>query len=153
MSTSRLDYLAAAPQAIQALSSAGKYLHADKFDPKIKALVELRVSQINGCAYCLSVHTQEARALGETQQRLDCLSAWRETEFYTEREQAALAWAESLTLIAEKHAPQDIYDAAARHFPGQELVDLTLVIVNMNAWNRIAIGFHKPVPVRPSEKA
>jgi AhpD family alkylhydroperoxidase len=149
MST-RLDYLAAAPQAIQALGSVGKYLHAEKFDPKLKALVELRVSQINGCAYCLNVHTQEARALGETQQRLDCLSAWRETAFYTEREQAALAWAESLTLIAERHAPDDVYQAASKYLPEKELVDLTMVIVNMNAWNRLAIGFHKSIPVRTS---
>ena len=148
MSTPRLDYLAAAPQAVQALSSIGKYLHADKFDPKIKVLVELRVSQINGCAYCLSLHTQEARALGEKQQRLDCLSAWRETAFFTGREQAALAWAESLTLISETHAADGAYETAAQHFSGKELVDLTMVIVNMNAWNRLAIGFHKPVPVR-----
>jgi len=152
MST-RLDYLAAAPQAVQALSSVGKYLHAEKFDPKVKALVELRVSQINGCAYCLNLHTQEARALGESQQRLDCLSAWRETTFYTEREQAALAWAESLTLIAQTHAPEDVYLEASKHFPDKELVDLTMVIVNMNAWNRLSIGFHKPVPLRSSEKA
>jgi len=137
----RIDYRSAAPHAIEALSAVGKYLHAEKFDPKLRALVELRVSQINGCAYCLSIHTEEARALGEAQQRLDCLS---------EREQAALAWAETLTLIAEKHAPQDIYDAVTAQFSEHELVDLTLVIVNMNAWNRIAIGFHKPVPVRPS---
>jgi AhpD family alkylhydroperoxidase len=148
--TTRLDYLAAAPQAVQALSSVSKYLHAEKFDPNVKALVELRVSQINGCAYCLSQHTQEARALGESQQRLDCLSAWRETTFYTEREQAALAWAESLTLISQTHAPEDTYQEAAKHFSGKELVDLTMVIVNMNAWNRIAIGFHKHVPVRAS---
>ena len=89
-------------------------------------------------------------ALGETQQRLDCLSAWRETSFFSEREQAALAWAESLTLIAETHAPDDDYQAATKHFSDKELVDLTMVIVNMNAWNRIAIGFHKPVPVRAS---
>jgi AhpD family alkylhydroperoxidase len=144
----RLDYLAAAPQAVQALSSLGKYLHAEKFDPKLKAVIELRVSQINGCAYCLNLHTQEARALGETQQRLDCLSAWRETTFYTEREQAALAWAETLTLIAQNHAPDDIYQETAKHFSEKELVDLTMVIVNMNAWNRLAIGFHKHVPVR-----
>ena len=114
----------------------------------MKAVVELRVSQINGCAYCLSLHTQEARALGEKQQRLDTLSAWRETTFFTEREQAALAWAESLTNISHGPVPDDIYANVARHFQGKELVDLTLVIVNMNAWNRIAIGFHKPVPVR-----
>jgi AhpD family alkylhydroperoxidase len=148
MSNPRLDYLAAAPQAIQALSSAGKYLHAEQFDPKLKSLVELRVSQINGCAYCLNLHTAEARAHGEKQQRLDTLSAWRETTFFTEREQAALAWAESLTLIADTHAPDDVYANVTKHFQGKELVDLTLVIVNMNAWNRIAIGFHKPVPVR-----
>ncbi len=152
MST-RIDYLAAAPQATQALSAVGKYLHAENFDPKLKALVELRVSQINGCAYCLNIHTQEARALGESQQRLDCLSAWRETTFYTVREQAALAWAETLTLIADKHAPQDPYDAVAAQFSEKELVDLSMVIVNMNAWNRISIGFHNTVPVRPAEKA
>jgi AhpD family alkylhydroperoxidase len=146
----RLDYGSAAPEAVQALSAIAKYLHTEKFDPKLKALVELRVSQINGCAYCLNIHTQEARALGESQQRLDCLSAWRETTFYTDREQAALAWAETLTLISERHAPQDIYETAAQHFPGKELVDLSLAIVNMNAWNRMAIGFHKPVPVRAS---
>lgn len=144
----RIDYYAAAQTGMQALSGVAKYLHAEKFDPKLKALVELRVSQINGCAYCLNLHTQEARALGESQQRLDCLSAWRETTFYTEREQAALAWAETLTLIATQHAPDDIYQAAAKQFSEKELVDLTLVIVNMNAWNRIAIGFHKEVPLR-----
>ena len=149
MST-RIDYYAEAKEAVAALSSVGKYLHAEKFDPKLKALVELRVSQINGCAYCLNLHTQEARALGESQQRLDCLSAWRETTFYTEREQAAFAWAESLTLIAQTHAPDDVYQDVSKYFSGKELVDLTMVIVNMNAWNRIAIGFHKPVPVRSS---
>ena len=148
MSTPRLDYLAAAPQAIQALSSTGKYLIAEKFDPILKSLVELRVSQINGCAYCLNLHSQEARAHGEKQQRLDCLSAWRETNFFTEREQAALAWAESLTLIADTHAPDDVYANVTKHFQGKELVDLTLAIININAWNRISIGFHKPVPVR-----
>jgi AhpD family alkylhydroperoxidase len=149
MST-RLDYRTVAPGAVQALASVGKYLHAEKFDPKLKALVELRVSQINGCAYCLDIHTQEARAAGESQQRLDCLSAWRETTFYTEKEQAALAWTESLTLIAKTHAPDDVYQAVSKNFSEKELVDLTMVIVNMNAWNRVAIGFHKHVPVRPS---
>jgi len=146
----RIDYRAVAPEAVQALSSVGKYLHSAKFDPKLKALVELRVSQINGCAYCLNLHTQEARALGENQQRLDCLSAWRETELYTPREQAALAWAEALTLISETHAPDYLYAEATRHFSEKELVDLSMVIVSMNAWNRLAIGFHKEVPPRTS---
>ena len=144
----RIDYRAVAPEAVQALSGVGKYLHATKFDLKLKALVELRVSQINGCAYCLNLHTEEARQHGETQQRLDCLSAWRETEFYTPREQAALAWAESLTLIADKGAPADLYQEVTQHFSEKEVVDLSLVIVSMNAWNRLAIGFHKEVPLR-----
>ena len=148
--TKRIDYRKAAPEAIQALSSVGKYLHAENFDLKLKALVELRVSQINGCAYCLNLHTQEARAAGETQQRLDCLSAWHETTFFTEKEMAAFAWAEALTLISQTHAPEEIYQEAAKQFTERELVDLTMVIVNMNAWNRLAIGFHMPTPVRPS---
>src|SRR5471030_2908057 len=117
----RISYATVAPGAYQSLLGVGKYLHAAKFDPKLKALVELRVSQINGCAFCLNMHTQEARALGETQQRLDCLSAWRETTFFTEREEAAFAWAETLTLIAEKQAPQEIYDEATKHFSEKEL--------------------------------
>jgi AhpD family alkylhydroperoxidase len=148
MHSPRIDFYAAAPGAIQALISVGKYIHAEKFDPKLKALVELRVSQINGCAFCLNMHTQEARTLGEAQQRLDCLSAWRETTFYTEREQAALAWAEALTLITQTHVSEELYQNALKHFSEKELVDLSMVIVNMNAWNRLAIGFHKPVPLR-----
>jgi AhpD family alkylhydroperoxidase len=144
----RMNFFTAAPAGVEALSGVAKYVHAEKFDPKLKALVELRVSQINGCAFCLNMHTQEARALGESQQRLDCLSAWRETKFYTEREQAAFAWAETLTLIATEHAPEEIYQAVAKQFSEKELADLTLIIVNMNAWNRISIGFHKDIPVR-----
>jgi AhpD family alkylhydroperoxidase len=144
----RINYATAAPGAIQALFGVGKYLHTEKFDPKLKALVDLRVSQINGCAFCLNMHTQEARALGETQQRLDCLSAWRETEFFSEREQAALTWAETLTLIATEHAPADIYDSVSKQFSEKEMVDLTLAIVTINAWNRFGIGFQSPIPVR-----
>jgi AhpD family alkylhydroperoxidase len=150
MNTPRVDFIATSPGGTQALMGVGKYIHAEKFDPKLKALVDLRVSQINGCAYCLSLHTQEARALGEKQQRLDTLSAWRETNFFTEREQAALAWAEALTLISVTAAPEDVYQAALKHFTEKELVDLSLIIVNMNAWNRLSVGFHKPVPVRES---
>jgi len=145
----RIDYRKAAPEAVQALSSVGKYLHEEKFDPKLQALVELRVSQINGCAYCLNLHTQQARALGETQQRLDCLSAWKETELYTEKEMAAFVWAETLTLIS--HTPTEAaYNEVAKHFNERELTNLSMVIVNMNAWNRLAIGFHMHVPVRAS---
>ena len=141
MSTPRLDYLAAAPQAIQSQSSVGKYLHAEKFDPKVKALVEMRVSQINGCAYCLNLHAQEARGLGESQQRLDCLPAWRETTFFTEREQAALAWAEAVTRVSETGVPDEAFQAARAVFEEKELVDLTIAISLMNAYNRLAISF------------
>jgi len=147
--SNRIDYRKAAPEAVQALSSVGKYLHDEKFDLKLKALVELRVSQINGCAYCLSMHTEEARALGESQQRLDCLSAWKETEFYTEKEMAAFVWAETLTLISQTPT-ETAYQEVVKHFTEREVVDLTMVIVNMNSWNRLAIGFHKSVPVRNS---
>jgi len=146
----RIDYRKVAPEAVQALSSVGKYLHAEKFDLKLKALVELRVSQINGCAYCLNLHTQEARAAGEAQQRLDCLSAWRETNFYTEKEMAAFAWAEALTLISQTPSTEAVYQEVSKHFTERELVDLSMVIVNMNAWNRLAVGFHVRVPVRTS---
>lgn len=147
MST-RINYPTIAPNGIKALAGLSQYLHQEGFDPKLKALVELRVSQINGCAYCLDQHNHEARALGELQQRLDCLSAWRETDFYTDREGAAFAWAETLTTISITHAPDEIYQALGKHFSEKEIVDLTLVIVNMNAWNRLAIGFHKQIPVR-----
>lgn len=104
-------------------------------------LVKFRVSQINGCAYCLDMHSKDARAAGETEQRLYTLPAWRETPFYSERERAALAWTEALTLIADTHAPDDVYTAARTQFNEAELVDLTAAIVAINGWNRLAIGF------------
>jgi AhpD family alkylhydroperoxidase len=146
--SARIEYIKVAPEAIQPLMTVGKYLHAEKFDPKLKALVDLRVSQINGCAYCLSMHTQEARAAGETQQRLDCLSAWKETTFYTEREMAALRWAEALTLIAQTPSTEDVYQEVSKHFSERELVNLTMAIVTINSWNRLALGFQMDVPVR-----
>lgn len=146
--SSRINYHTAAPQALKSLRAVGEYLHGEGFDPKLKALVELRVSQINGCAFCLDLHTNEARALGENQQRLDCISAWKETTFYTEKERAALAWAEALTRISDTHAPDDVYEEVKKHFTDKELVDLSLVIANMNVWNRLAIGFRKQTPVR-----
>ncbi len=104
-------------------------------------LVKFCASQINGCAYCLDMHSKDARAAGETEQRLYTLPAWRETPFYSERERAALAWTEALTLIADTHAPDDVYAAARTQFSEAELVDLTTAIVAINGWNRLAIGF------------
>jgi AhpD family alkylhydroperoxidase len=106
-------------------------------------LVKTRASQINGCAFCLDMHTREARADGETEQRLYVLPAWRESPLYTERERAALAWTEALTLISKTHAPDDVYEAARAQFSETELVNLTMVIVAINGWNRLAIGFRR----------
>ena len=136
----RLDYRKAAPDGVGLLSAVSAY-NAKNVDAKLRALVELRVSQINGCAYCLNLHTQEARHAGEDQQRLDVLSAWRETMFFSEKEQAALAWAEAVTQLGPHGVAQEVYDALQPHFTEKEIVDLTLVIVTMNAWNRISIAF------------
>jgi len=111
------------------------------FDPRLLNLVRMRASQINGCAYCLDMHSKDARAEGETEQRLYALNAWRETPFYSERERAALAWTEALTLVSETHAPDDVYEEMRKHFSSEEQVLLTSAIVAINGWNRIAIGF------------
>jgi AhpD family alkylhydroperoxidase len=104
-------------------------------------LVKLRASQINGCAYCLDMHWKDARARGESEQRLYSLDAWRETSYYTERERAALAWTEAVTLIAENHVPDDLYEQVRQHFSEEELVNLTLAVVAINGWNRLSISF------------
>lgn len=143
MTVERLDYAALNDKATNAIIGVGKYLGS--IDKKLRALVELRVSQINGCVYCVDLHSTEARAEGETQQRLDCLPVWREAKFFDERERAALDWAEAVTLIADTHAPDVTYNALANHFNEQEIVDLTLIVSRMNALNRLAVGFrHLP---------
>ena len=101
----------------------------------------MRASQINGCAYCLDMHSKDARAAGETEQRLYALSAWRETPFFTERERAALPWTEALTLVHQDHAPDEVYDLVRKHFTEEESANLALAIVAINGWNRLAIGF------------
>ena len=112
-----------------------------KLEPSLLSLARMRASQINGCAYCLDMHSKDDRAEGETEQRLYCLPAWRETPFYSERERAALAWTEAVTLIGEGHVPDDIFETARRHFSEEELAYLTLAIVTINGWNRFAIAF------------
>jgi AhpD family alkylhydroperoxidase len=139
--TARINAYQAAPAAVKTMLDFDKAVRGLGLDPKLLHLVKLRASQINGCAYCLDLHCREARADGETQQRLDVLAAWRETEFFTAREQAALAWTEALTRIADTHAPDDAYDMLASAFEDAERVALTLAIVAINGWNRIAIGF------------
>ena len=137
----RLDFRKAAPEAAKTLVDMRTYLQRCGLDAKLRLLVELRVSQINGCAYCVDLHTREARAAGETEQRLDCLTVWRDVEFFDERERAALGWADSLTLLPESHAADEVYAAVKANFSEKEIVDLTLAIAGMNAWNRIGVGF------------
>jgi AhpD family alkylhydroperoxidase len=125
-------------------------------EPALRELVKTRASQINGCAYCLDMHTKDARALGETEQRLYGLSAWRETPFYTDRERAALEWTEHITLISENGVPDELYNRMREHFSETELVHLTLAIVQINGWNRLAIasrvpaGTYQPAQAQPA---
>ena len=127
---------------------------AKSFDPKLMTLVKIRVSQMNGCAYCLHLHRHEALKLGETEDRMLLLDAWHESKLYTLRERAALAWAESLTRIAKTHAPDETYEEAKSVFSEDELLTLSIGIAMINAWNRLAIGFRQQHPAdRPRAAA
>jgi AhpD family alkylhydroperoxidase len=145
MSVKRLNYLTQKHDGIEGLAAVETWL-AKSFDPKLLDLVKVRVSQINGCAYCLHLHRRDALKRGETDDRLLLLNAWRESELYTERERAALAWAESLTRIAETHAPDADYENVSGHFPDDELLALSIGVAMINAWNRLAIGFRLKHP-------
>jgi AhpD family alkylhydroperoxidase len=147
----RFDYQRAAPEVSRAMVALEQQVGKGGIEPKLRHLVKMRASQINGCAFCLDMHWKEAKGAGETDQRLYELDAWREApHLYTERERAALAWTEALTLIAEGHAPDDVYEEARARFGERELVELTLAIVAINAWNRFAIAFRSEVvPSRP----
>jgi AhpD family alkylhydroperoxidase len=137
----RLNYRTASPAAIKTLFDMEAYLASCSLERPLIHLIKLRASQLNGCGYCLDMHTKDARRAGETEQRLHVLSAWREAPFYSARAPAALAWTEALTRIAETHAPDSVYEEARAQFSEHELLDLTLAIVAINAWNRVAIGF------------
>lgn len=139
--SSRANYYEINPKAIDRLGGVNKFVTT--IDEKLKALIDLRVSQINGCVYCVDLHSNQARDAHETQQRLDTLVTWHESPFFTEKERAALAWAESLTNVSQTHAPDDVYHNLSAHFSEAEIVDLTLIISLMNSWNRIAIGLRK----------
>ena len=134
--TQRLNAFTVAPDGVAALVGVENYLQKCGLDHKLIALVKTRVSQINGCAYCLHMHTEEARKLGESDMRLYLLDAWHESNLYSTRERAALAWAESLTNIAATHAPDHVYDEVRHQFSEKELADLSIVIAMINAWNR-----------------
>ena len=137
----RLNYAQVSPDALKAMRELEKYVATSGLERPLYELVKTRSSQINGCAYCLDMHTKDARKAGETEQRLYALSAWRETPFYTERERAALEWTEALTLISENDVPDSLYDGVRKHFNEKEMVALSIAIVAINGWNRLAIGF------------
>lgn len=136
----RLDYWKASPQGIAAYRQLQAYVDRCGLDHRLMELVKTRASQLNGCAYCIDMHTKDARAGGETEQRLYALSAWRETPFFSERERAALAWTEAITLISHGSVPDALYEEARRHFSEKELVDLTLGLIAINGWNRLTVA-------------
>lgn len=139
----RLSYEKIAPEAIRAMWGLEQYARQSGLEISLLELVRMRASQINGCAFCIDMHAKDARAAGETEQRLYELNAWRETPFYSERERAALAWTEAITLISHDHAPDAVYEEVRRHFTERETVDLTMAIIAINGWNRLAVGFRK----------
>jgi len=143
--TARLDYGAELPAAIGAMSGLEQVVESSTLEPLLLELVKVRASQINGCAYCLDMHTKDARAIGEDDQRLHMVAVWREAPCFTPREQAALAWTEALTLLPETGAPDDVYEEMAAAFDPTEQVALTLAVVAINGWNRLAVGFRRPV--------
>jgi AhpD family alkylhydroperoxidase len=153
----RIDYQKVFPDALRAMLGLENAVRASSLEPELLELVKMRASQLNGCAYCLDMHSKDARARGETEQRLHVLSAWREAPFYSERERAALAWCEALTLLPQTGAPDDVYAELERAFEPEEIVALTLAIVAINGWNRFAVGLRSPVgdyvsPHAPAEQ-
>ena len=152
----RLDYSKAAPDGTGILRQLERYLTNAGLEPDLLELVKLRASQINGCAYCIDMHTKDARSRGESEQRLYGTTAWRETSFYSERERAALAWTESITRISEDQVPDETYLHVKQYFTEKELVDLTLAVIAINSWNRLAISFRVPAgsyqPDHPASK-
>lgn len=151
----RIDYVKAAPGAVHAMLGLEHYLHSSGLEVPLIHLIKLRASQINGCAYCIDMHWKDLKSIGETDQRLYSLDAWKETPFYSERERAALAWTDAVTRITEGHVPDELYQRVRQQFSEKELVDLTLAVATINAWNRLSIsvraepGTYQPKPAPP----
>ena len=145
MTIMRINYRRVFPQAFRAMSGLERAGRESTLEPALRELVKIRASQLNGCAFCLDMHSKDALASGEDEQRLNVLSAWRETPFYSDRERAALAWCEALTLLSESGAPDEVYGEVKRHFDEEEIVALTLAIVSINGWNRFEVGLKSPV--------
>ena len=141
MMQQRIDMLTASPGALKAMLHLSGYLHKTGFDKKLLDLMYLRVSQINGCAYCIDMHWKDLRAEGETEQRMYGLDAWEESPYYTDRERAVLAWAEAVTRVADTHVPDEAFEEVRRHFSDEEIANLTLAVVAINGWNRLNIAY------------
>lgn len=140
----RIDYKKIAPEALRAISGVEHYVRSSNLEPTLLELVRLRASMINGCAYCVDMHTKDARARGETEQRLYAVSAWREAPFFTERERAALAWTDAVTQVSVDHVPDEVYRVVHKQFDERQLVDLTMAVIAINSWNRLAVSFRTP---------
>jgi AhpD family alkylhydroperoxidase len=151
--TKRQDYKTNVPRAYAAMLGVETYVRNSGLEKPLLELVKTRASQINGCAYCLDMHTKDARAAGETEQRLYTLSAWRETPFFTDRERAALEWTEAVTQISSSHVSDALYNRVHQYFDDKELVDLTMAVIAINGWNRLAIAFQSvPGSYQPPKK-
>jgi AhpD family alkylhydroperoxidase len=147
----RIDARKYAQDAQKAMLALETYLADCSLEHSLIHLLKMRASQINGCAYCIDMHSKDARALGETEQRLYELDAWRETPFYTEKERAALAWTEAITLVSQTHVPDSVYEEVRKHFSEKEIVDLTFAVSTINAWNRLAVALRAvPGHYRPA---
>jgi AhpD family alkylhydroperoxidase len=150
----RIDVARVAPRAVRAMLALEQYVHRSGLEPELLELVRLRASYLNGCAYCVDMHTKDARVTGESEQRLYAVPVWRETPFYTPRERAALAWTEAVTELGRSGVPDAVFDETRRHFTEAELVDLTMAIVVINGWNRLAVSFRKePGTYEPRPRA
>jgi AhpD family alkylhydroperoxidase len=136
----RIDYYNAAPEALKIMMEMEKYTKTTGIDRKLRELIKIRASQINGCAFCLNMHTADARKMGETEQRIYCISAWEECEFYTKAEKAALELTEHVTLIGTKRVPDELYQRVREHYDEKQYIDLVLIINQINSWNRISIA-------------
>lgn len=141
--SARINYQQTAPEAVRALLNVENYVRQSGIEKPLLELVKLRASQVNGCAYCVDMHTKDARAAGETEQRLYAISVWRDAPFFTARERAALAWTEAVTRISDSHVPDDVYEFARSKFSEKELVDLTMAVIAINSWNRLSVSFRR----------
>ena len=149
----RIDFTKASPAAFKAVYALQAYVDQSGLDAKLRELIKIRASQINGCAHCLTMHTRDARKIGESDDRMHLLNAWREAPVFTERERAALAWTEALTLVSETHVPDKVYEQVRKQFSEKEIIELTAAVAAINTWNRFAIAFRTPPQVEAVKAA